>query len=71
MKSMKFLSFSMVVCMICLLTMTSCSAAEVPAANKNWRLDRLPLTLPGRLLSRMFPLTPSTLGPFDTARERD
>lgn len=31
----KKISFSMAVCMICLLTMTSCSAAKVPAADKN------------------------------------
>ena len=28
----RFLSLSMAICMVCLLTMTSCSAAEVPAA---------------------------------------
>ena len=32
---MKRLKFSMAVCMICLLTMTSCSAAEVPANDKD------------------------------------
>ena len=44
MKSMKFLSFSMVVCMICLLTMTSCSAAEVPAASGGAGMDSAKLT---------------------------
>ena len=29
----RYLSFAMAVCMICCLTMTSCSAAEIPAAN--------------------------------------
>ncbi len=44
MKSMKFLSFSMVVCMICLLTMTSCSAAAVPAASGGAGMDSAKLT---------------------------
>ena len=35
MNRLKFFSFSMAVCMICLLTMTSCSAAEVPASGKD------------------------------------
>ena len=34
MKRLKFLSLSMAFCMICLLTMTSCSAAEAPARGK-------------------------------------
>jgi diketogulonate reductase-like aldo/keto reductase/flavodoxin len=41
MKSLKFLSFSIAVCMICLLPMTSCSAAEVPAAGKNLTAEPL------------------------------
>ena len=44
MKSMKFLSFSMVVCMICLLSMTSCSAAAVPAASGGAGMDSAKLT---------------------------
>lgn len=44
MKSMKFLSFSMAVCMICLLTMTSRSAAEVPAASGGAGMDSAKLT---------------------------
>ena len=44
MKSIKFLSFSMAVCMICLLTMTSCSAAEVPAASGGAGMDSAKLT---------------------------
>ena len=44
MKSIKFLSFSMAVCMICLLTMTSCSAAEVPAASGGAGIDSAKLT---------------------------
>ena len=28
----RFLSYLVAICMVCLLTMTSCSAAEVPAA---------------------------------------
>ena len=35
MKCLKFFPFSMAVCMICLLTMTSCSAAEVPANDRD------------------------------------
>lgn len=35
----RFLSLSMAVWMVCLLTMTSCSAAEVPAASGETRLD--------------------------------
>ncbi len=34
MKRLKFLSLSMAFCMICLLTMASCSAAEAPASGK-------------------------------------
>jgi len=37
----RFLSFAMAVCMICLVTMTSCSAAEVPAADKNLTAEPL------------------------------
>lgn len=44
MKSLKFLSFSMAVCMICLLTMTSCSAAEVPAASGGADMDSAKFT---------------------------
>ena len=44
MKSMKFLSVSMAVCMICLLTMTSCSAAEVPATSGGASMDNAKLT---------------------------
>ena len=44
MKSIKFLSFSMAVCMICLLTMTSCSAAEVPATSGGASMDNAKLT---------------------------
>ena len=35
----RFLSLSMAVCMICLLILTSCSAAEVPADNGGANLD--------------------------------
>ena len=41
---MKFLSVSMAVCMICLLTMTSCSAAEVPATSGGASMDNAKLT---------------------------
>ena len=44
MKSLKFLSFSLAVCMVCLLTMTSCSAAQVPAASGGADLDSAKLT---------------------------
>ncbi len=40
----RFLSFSMAVCMVCLLTMTSCSAAEVPAASDGAGMDSAKLT---------------------------
>lgn len=40
----RFLSFSMAVCMVCLLTMTSCSAAEIPAASGGTGLDNAKLT---------------------------
>lgn len=40
----RFLSFSMSVCMVCLLTMTSCSAAEVPAAGGGTGVDSAKLT---------------------------
>ena len=40
----RFLSLSMAVCMICLLILTSCSAAEVPADNGGTNLDSTVLT---------------------------
>ena len=40
----RFLSLSMAVCMICLLILTSCSAAEVPADNGGTNLDSTALT---------------------------
>ena len=40
----RFLSFAMAVCMVCLLTMTSCSAAEIPAASSGTGLDSAKLT---------------------------
>ncbi len=40
----RFLSFSMVVCMVCLLTMTSCSAAEIPTASGGADMDSAKLT---------------------------
>ncbi len=40
----RFLSFSMAVCMVCLLTMTSCSAAEIPAVSSGNGLDSAKLT---------------------------
>ena len=39
----RFLSFAMAACMICLLTMTSCSAAEIPAASSGTNLDNIKL----------------------------
>ena len=44
MKRLKFLSFSMAACIVCLLTMTSCSAAEVPAASGGAGMDSAKLT---------------------------
>ena len=40
----RFLSFSMAVCMVCLLTMTSCSAAEIPVVSSGNGLDSAKLT---------------------------
>ncbi len=40
----RFLSFAMAVCMICLLTITSCPAAEIPADNGGTNLDSAVLT---------------------------
>jgi len=40
----RFLSFSMAVCMVCLLTLTSCSAAEVPTASGGTGVDSANLT---------------------------
>lgn len=40
----RFLSFAMAVCLICLVTLTSCSAAEVPADNGGTNLDSAVLT---------------------------
>lgn len=67
MKSLKFLSFSIAVCMICLLPMTSCSAAEVPAAGKNLTAEPLAAAPPKRPPFRMFPLTRGTLKRWNTA----
>lgn len=39
----RFFSFSMVACMACLLTMTSCGAAEVPAAGGGADMDNAKL----------------------------
>lgn len=44
MKRLKFLSFSMAACIVCLLAMTSCSAAEVPAASGGAGMDSAKLT---------------------------
>ena len=35
----RLLSFSMAVCMVCLMAMTSCSAAEIPAASSGVDMD--------------------------------
>ena len=40
----RLLSFAMAVCMFCLLTMTSCSAAEVPAASGRTDVNSAALT---------------------------
>ena len=39
----RYLSFAMAVCMICCLTMTSCSAAEIPAANSGTVMENTAL----------------------------
>ena len=40
----RFFSFSMAVCMVCLLTLTSCSSAEIPAASGGTGVDGAKLT---------------------------
>ena len=44
MKKQKIISFSAAIYLLCLLTMTSCSAAEIPAANGGTRVERAKLT---------------------------
>jgi len=39
-----FLSFSLAACMVCLLTLTSCSAAEVPPSNDRTGAESAALT---------------------------
>ena len=53
----QILSLSLAVCMLCLLTMTSCSAADLPAAGSG-RIMRPSLWPHRRLVLPMFPRTP-------------
>ena len=54
----RFLSFSMAVCMVCLLTMTSCSAAEIPAVSSGNGLDSAKLTSEAQPTAALSDFTP-------------
>ena len=47
----RFLSYLVAICMVCLLTMTSCSAAEVPAAGSGTNPGSAKLTSESQAMS--------------------